>query len=60
MARAIQSQTEAAKRAYANATKEPHGKASECIQCGACEGACPQHLHITEYLEQAAEMFENR
>ena len=35
-------------------------KASDCIKCKKCEGACPQHLHITEYLEQAAEMFENR
>lgn len=34
------------------------GKASDCIKCMQCEGACPQHLQITELLEKAAEMFE--
>lgn len=34
------------------------GKASACIQCGACEGVCPQHLPIIEHLEECAELFE--
>jgi predicted aldo/keto reductase-like oxidoreductase len=34
------------------------GKASECIQCAACEDACPQHIEIVEKLERAAELFE--
>ena len=34
------------------------GKASDCIKCMQCEGACPQHLPITELLEKAAAMFE--
>ena len=55
----IFNQTEAAKCAYANATKEPHGKASQCIQCGACEGACPQHLPIRDLLVKCAEALEN-
>ena len=33
-------------------------KASECIQCGQCEGACPQHIDIIHHLERAAEKFE--
>lgn len=35
-----------------------HGKASECIQCGQCEGACPQHLPIISLLEEASENVE--
>jgi predicted aldo/keto reductase-like oxidoreductase len=33
-------------------------KASECVACGQCEGACPQHIKIIERLAEAAEMFE--
>ena len=32
--------------------------ASECLKCGQCEAACPQHIDIITRLEQAAEMFE--
>ena len=32
--------------------------ASDCIQCGQCEAACPQHIDIITQLETAAEMFE--
>lgn len=32
--------------------------ASACIKCGQCESVCPQHLHVTEYLEEAAGVFE--
>lgn len=34
-----------------------HGKASDCLQCGACEAICPQHLPIMEHLQQVAEHF---
>ncbi len=34
------------------------GKASDCIECGACEAICPQHLEIRDLLKQAAEQFE--
>lgn len=37
---------------------ENSGKASACYKCGQCEGVCPQHLPIIEYLEEAAEKLE--
>ena len=46
-----------AKAAYAEATKGGQ-RASSCISCLQCEGACPQHLAITDYLKQASEMFD--
>ncbi|MCH5148441.1 MAG: aldo/keto reductase [Clostridiales bacterium] len=42
--------------------KEVHtkngGKASECIACGKCEKACPQHLPIRNLLKDVAKEFE--
>ena len=37
---------------------ENHGKASDCIGCGNCEGACPQHLKIRELLIDVKNLFE--
>ncbi len=34
------------------------GKAGDCIQCGQCEGVCPQHLSIIEYLKDVAKHYE--
>lgn len=45
------------KREYAFATKG-HGKASDCIQCGACEGRCPQGLPIISLMTAAAQTLE--
>ena len=50
-------QREAAISAYREVTSEGH-MASDCIRCKKCEKACPQHLSITEYLKQGAEMLE--
>ena len=38
-------------REYSIVTQDK-GKASDCIQCGQCEGVCPQHLPIIELLEK--------
>ena len=43
------------KREYVIVT-QGRGKASDCIQCGQCEAACPQHLPIISLLEQCREL----
>ena len=44
-------------REYANAT-EGRGKASDCVACGQCEGACPQQLHVIDLLKECAAKFD--
>ena len=34
------------------------GRASACLGCGNCEGACPQHLRIVDWLRRVSELFE--
>lgn len=34
------------------------GRASDCIACGQCENACPQHLPVIEHLKTVAGYFE--
>ena len=36
------------------------GKASDCIECGQCEGVCPQHLPIITLMQEAVEKFEKK
>lgn len=43
-----------AKNAYASAVKE-HGQASDCIECGQCENACPQGLKVIDLLKTVRE-----
>lgn len=39
---------------------DTHGRkpASECVKCGACEKACPQHIKIRDELEKVSAVFE--
>ncbi|ACV22678.1 Uncharacterized oxidoreductase MSMEG_2408 [Slackia heliotrinireducens] len=46
-----------AKRTY-KMNVQSYGKASDCIHCGQCEDACPQHIAVMDELEKAAELFE--
>ena len=36
------------------------GIASDCIKCGKCEKACPQHLSIRDHLEEVAAIFDRK
>lgn len=48
---------DAAKKIYdKNLTAEE--KASNCIECGKCEKACPQHIEIRSMLKEVVEKFE--
>lgn len=38
-------------------TRHGREKAVECVKCGACEAACPQHIQIRSELERAAKLF---
>ena len=42
---------------YARLT-ESFGKACDCIECGQCEGVCPQHLPIIEKLKDVSKHFD--
>ena len=52
---ALRNKKDSTKAGYAAATD---GKASDCIACGQCEGACPQQLKVIELLKDCAEQFE--
>ena len=43
---------------YKNYVEEPSAK--NCVGCGACEAACPQHIQIREWLQKIdRECFEH-
>ena len=39
-----------------NIVTQGQGRASDCIQCGQCESACPQHLPIIELLRDCVSL----
>lgn len=43
---------------YYNNYAMQYAKASECIECGACEKVCPQHINITEELKNVVNELE--
>ena len=50
-------QAQEAKAAYNEVVSEGH-RASDCIGCGQCERACPQHIHVIDELKRAAVLFD--
>ena len=53
----LDSATDRAKTWYERFT-EGAGRAFDCQECGQCEGVCPQHLPIREYMAEAMEVFD--
>ena len=43
---------------YYNQLITTGGRAGDCIECGQCEGVCPQHLPIIELLKEASEKLD--
>ncbi len=44
---------------YSIATRDG-GRASDCLACGQCEDACPQHLPVRDLLGKVAEVFDKK
>ncbi len=44
---------------YANIHTKEGTRAKDCLECGACEGICPQHLEIRELLKEVSKEFDN-
>lgn len=53
----FENEKDALKR-YRSMAEKAGVNASDCIQCGQCEAACPQGLPIIEYLQEVAEELE--
>ena len=45
---------------YSAVHTAPGRRASDCVKCGKCEKACPQHLPIRRLLEDVAKEFEKK
>ena len=43
---------------YRGLVDQGHGRASDCVACGQCEGVCPQHLPIIELLKEAGGLLD--
>ena len=45
---------------YSNYSRlaEERGRAKDCIACGQCEEACPQHLKIIDLLKDVSAHFD--
>ena len=46
------------KEYYNNLLAQGFGKMEDCLHCGRCEAACPQHIDIRGWLEKASDFFD--
>ncbi|MDD8049219.1 MAG: aldo/keto reductase [Thomasclavelia sp.] len=46
------------KHYYTKHSTAPQNPASACIECGQCEGVCPQHLEIINLLKKVSKLFD--
>ena len=46
--------------AYYQSLTKDGGTANSCIECGACESTCPQHLPIRSLLKDVSKDFDNK
>jgi len=44
---------------YNELRSQGYGRVSDCLACGQCEAACPQHIEIAEQLKKCAPYFDN-
>ncbi len=44
---------------YANIHTKEGTRAKDCLECGACEGICPQHLEIRALLKEVSQEFDS-
>ena len=44
---------------YNNLVKAGMAPAGACLECGACEQACPQHLPVRDLLKDVSSLFDN-
>lgn len=49
----------APRRSYGILTSRGSAKASECIECGACDAHCPQGIKVTDVLKRISSTFES-
>ena len=43
---------------YNNISTKEGTRAKDCLQCGACEGICPQHLEVRDLLKEVSKEFD--
>ena len=44
---------------YYGTLAESFGKAADCVECGQCEGVCPQHLPIIDLMKKVSAHFDH-